>query len=184
MEPVVSLDSALVARFRSLEAMIGNTPLLAIQLRYRGEPRTVYAKYEQVNMTGSIKDRMALHILRQAYATGAIQPGDTIAEATSGNTGIAFSAVGPRAGPPGDDLHARLDEPASASTLISSFGASIVPVSRAQGGFLGSIRLSEELAAREQHVFLPCQFSNEANAEAHIHDDGPGDLASAARRRA
>ncbi len=57
--------------------------------------------------------------------------------------------------------------------LISSFGASIVPVSREQGGFLGSIRMSEELAARDGHVFLPCQFSNEANADAHMRTTGP-----------
>jgi len=88
------LDPGIAARFRGLSHLIGNTPLVAIHLRYRGQARVVYAKYEQANMTGSIKDRMALHVLRQAYAAGAIKPGDTIAEATSGNTGIAFSAVG------------------------------------------------------------------------------------------
>jgi len=172
MEPVVPLDPAVAARFKSLEALIGNTPLLAIYLRYRGEPRTVYAKYEQVNMTGSIKDRMALHILRQAYLNGEIKPGDTIAEATSGNTGIAFAAVGRALGHPVTVFmpdwmsHERM-------ALISSFGASIVPVSRTQGGFLGSIRMSEELAARDRNVFLPCQFANEANAAAHMQTTGP-----------
>jgi cysteine synthase A len=123
-------------------------------------------------MTGSIKDRMALHIMRQAYLTGQITPGDTIAEATSGNTGIAFSAIGRALGHPVTVFmpdwmsHERM-------ALISSFGASIVPVSREQGGFLGSIRLSEELAARDGHVFLPCQFSNEANADAHMRTTGP-----------
>jgi cysteine synthase A len=57
--------------------------------------------------------------------------------------------------------------------LISGFGAQIVPVSRNQGGFMGSIRLSEELAARDRGVFLPCQFSNEANADAHMRTTGP-----------
>ena len=172
MEPAVTLDPAIAARFKSLEYLIGNTPLLAIRLRYHGEPRTVYAKYEQVNMTGSIKDRMALHIMRQAYLTGQIKPGDTIAEATSGNTGIAFSAIGRALGHPVTVFmpdwmsHERM-------ALISSFGASIVPVSREHGGFLGSIRLSEELAARNGNVFLPCQFSNEANAEAHMRTTGP-----------
>jgi len=172
MESVATLDPAVAARFKSLEYLIGNTPLLAIRLTYRGEPRVVYAKYEQVNMTGSIKDRMALHIMRQAYITGQIQPGDTIAEATSGNTGIAFSAIGRALGHPVTVFmpdwmsHERM-------ALISSFGASIVPVSREQGGFLGSIRMSEELAARAGHVFLPCQFSNEANADAHMLTTGP-----------
>ena len=172
MEPVVALDPAVAARFKSLEFLVGNTPLLAIRLKYHGEPRVVYAKYEQVNMTGSIKDRMALHVLRQAYLTGRIKPGDTIAEATSGNTGIAFSAIGRALGHPVTVFmpdwmsHERM-------ALISSFGASIVPVSRAQGGFLGSIRMSEELAASQGDVFLPCQFSNEANADAHMQTTGP-----------
>jgi len=172
MEAAVTLDPAIAARFKSLEYLIGNTPLLALRLRYHGEPRVVYAKYEQVNMTGSIKDRMALHIMRQAYLAGAIKPGDTIAEATSGNTGIAFAAVGRALGHPVTVFmpdwmsHERM-------ALISSFGASIVPVSREQGGFLGSIRMSEELAAQNRNVFLPCQFSNEANAEAHMRTTGP-----------
>jgi cysteine synthase A len=172
MESAAALDPVTLARFQSLEYLVGNTPLLAIRLSYRGEPRVVYAKYEQVNMTGSIKDRMALHIMRQAYLTGRIKPGDTIAEATSGNTGIAFSAIGRALGHPvivfmPDWMsHERM-------ALISSFGASIVPVSREQGGFLGSIRMSEELASRRGDVFLPCQFSNEANADAHMQTTGP-----------
>ena len=64
MESVAGLDPVIASRFKSLEHLIGNTPLLAIHLKYHGEPRVVYAKYEQVNMTGSIKDRMALHIMR------------------------------------------------------------------------------------------------------------------------
>jgi cysteine synthase A len=172
MTGMPALDPAVAARFKALEYMIGNTPLLALHLTYRGEARTVYAKYEQVNMTGSIKDRMALHILRQAYATGRIKPGDAIAEATSGNTGIAFSAVGRALGHP---VTIFMPDWMSVErmSLISSFGASIVPVSRAQGGFLGAIRLSEEFAAREKHVFLPCQFANESNAEAHEITTGP-----------
>lgn len=166
------MDPVLAKRFKALDHTIGNTPLLAIDLLYRGEPRVIYAKYEQVNMTGSIKDRMALHILRQAYEDGRIAPGDTIVEATSGNTGISFSAIGRALGHP-----VTIFMPDWMSTermsLIASFGASIVPVSRAQGGFLGSIRMSEDLAAREPRVFLPCQFSNDANADAHAKTTGP-----------
>jgi cysteine synthase A len=77
-------------RISALSKIIGNTPLLDIYFAYLGQQRVIYAKSEQVNMTGSIKDRMALHILKEAYATGRIRPGDTIAEATSSNTGIAF----------------------------------------------------------------------------------------------
>jgi cysteine synthase A len=72
-------------KFRDLGHLIGNTPLLAIECLFRGTRRTVYAKAENLNMTGSIKDRMALQILRQGYARGLLTPGAPIAEATSGN---------------------------------------------------------------------------------------------------
>ena len=74
--------------------MIGRTPLLEVRYTFRGRKRRIFAKYEQRNMTGSVKDRMALWILRRAYETGRIKPGDVIAEATSGNTGISFAALG------------------------------------------------------------------------------------------
>ena len=72
--------------FRGLARSIGNTPMLAIRLKDHGRLRTIFAKSEQMNLTGSIKDRMALHVLRSAYESGAIKPGYQIAEATSGNT--------------------------------------------------------------------------------------------------
>ena len=74
-------------RIRGMSSLIGNTPLLAIHFKFRGHRRTVYAKAENLNMTGSIKDRMAFHILENAYAKGILNPGDHIIEATSGNTG-------------------------------------------------------------------------------------------------
>lgn len=80
-------------KFENMQAMIANTPLLGIRYRYRGTERVVYAKAEYFNLTGSIKDRVAYHILKKAYETELIRPGDCIAEATSGNTGIAFSAL-------------------------------------------------------------------------------------------
>ncbi len=159
-------------RFGFLRDMIGNTPLLALNYRWAGEVRTIYAKAERFNMTGSIKDRMALHILEQAYAQGRIQPGDRIAEATSGNTGISFSAIGRALGHqvviymPNGMSRERTD-------LIRSLGAKIVPVSHEQGGFVGSIRLCEQLAQENDHVFLPRQFSNHANVEAHQLATGP-----------
>jgi cysteine synthase A len=170
MVTATSADPA--ARFAQLKHMIGNTPLLELRLRYRGEPRVLYAKAEHINMTGSIKDRMAFHILRTAYRAGTIRPGQRIVEATSGNTGIAFSAVGRALGHP---VTIFMPDWMSQErvALIRSFGATIVPVSREEGGFLGSIRLTEELAAREADVFLPCQFSNEANVEAHALSTGP-----------
>ena len=165
-------DPAVTLRLHTLERLIGNTPLLAIEYETNGRKRTIYAKSEQLNFTGSIKDRMALHILRKAYAEGLIHAGDTIVEATSGNTGISFAAVGRALGHPVTIFipnwmsRERLD-------LIRSLGANIVPVTRAQGGFLGSIRRAEELAARRDDVFLPRQFSNTANVEAHEQTTGP-----------
>lgn len=159
-------------RFRAIREMVGNTPLLAIRCRYRGRARTIYAKAEHLNLTGSIKDRMALHILEHAYRAGAIRPGDTIAEATSGNTGIAISAIGRALGHP-VVIHMPDWMSQERVALIRAFGARIVPVSKSQGGFLGSIRLCEEMQAREGDVFLPCQFSNEANVEAHSLTTGP-----------
>ena len=169
---VVTLEPAVSSRFRALERLIGNTPLLAIDFEFRGHRRTIFAKSEQMNLTGSIKDRMALYILRQAYAEGRLRPGDTIAEATSGNTGIAFAALGRALGHPVTIFmpnwmsRERMD-------LIHSLGANIIPVTKAQAGFLGSIRLAEELAAQRDDVFLPRQFSNTANVEAHEQTTGP-----------
>jgi cysteine synthase A len=146
--------------------------MLAITFRYKGEKRVIYAKAEHYNVTGSIKDRMALYILEKAYAENRIKPGDTIVEATSGNTGIAFSAIGKALG-----HNVRIIMPDWMSKertgIIKSLGAKIIPVSKEQGGFLGSIRISEEIAAREPNIFLPQQFSNDANAEAHEKTTGP-----------
>jgi len=163
---------SLSERFAGLHRLIGNTPLVAVDFLYRGEPRVIYAKQESLNLTGSIKDRMALFILEEAYRSGAITPGARIAEATSGNTGISFAAVGRALGHP---VTIFMPDWMSAErmAIIASFGAEIVPVSAAQGGFLGSIRLSEELAARDPNVFLPCQFANPANVEAHTRTTGP-----------
>jgi cysteine synthase A len=159
-------------RFKQLKHMIGNTPLLAIRFAFRGKEHVIYAKAEHLNMTGSIKDRMAFHILKRAYQESHIQPGDTIAEATSGNTGISFAAIGRALG---HEVVIFMPDWMSEErvALIKSLGAKIVRVRRDQGGFLGSIRMTEDLAEHEPHVFLPAQFANEANAEAHEKTTGP-----------
>ena len=166
------LPSSVSDRLRALGRLIGNTAMLGVEYTWEGHRRVVFAKAEQHNMTGSIKDRMALHIIRHAYLDGRLRPGDTIAEATSGNTGISFAAIGRALGHPVTifmpDWMSR-----ERTDLISSFGASIVPVARSQGGFVGSIEMSVELAKRQHDVFLPCQFSNEANVEAHRTTTGP-----------
>lgn len=159
-------------RARELRHIVGNTPLLAIDCRFRGRARVVYAKAEHLNMTGSIKDRMALHILAQASARGLLGCGAPIFEATSGNTGIAFAAIGRALGHPVTIFmpdwmsRERID-------LMRSLGATARLVSREENGFLGCIRLAEEAAASTPGAFLPRQFSNEDNVAAHEVTTGP-----------
>jgi cysteine synthase A len=164
--------SAAEDRLWTLRRLVGNTPLLVLACRVRGRPRTVYAKCEQFNLTGSIKDRMALHIITRAYQEGRLGPSDPIVEATSGNTGISFAAIGRALGHPVTifmpDWMSR-----ERRDLIASFGATIIPVSAEDGGFLGCIRRAEEMAAGDARVFLPAQFSNVANPEAHETTTGP-----------
>jgi cysteine synthase len=101
-----------------------------------------------------------------------LQPGDTIIEATSGNTGIAFSAIGRALGHP---VTIFMPDWMSSErkNLIRSLGADIKLISREEGGFLGSIRKSEKLAEELQHSFLPRQFSNSHNSQAHYESTGP-----------
>ena len=167
-----SLDPAVAARLEALTHVIGNTPLLAVDFTFRGRPRTLYAKCEQMNLTGSIKDRMVLEVLRDGYTTGALEPGDTIAEATSGNAGISCAALGRTLGHPVTIFMPDWMSSERAQ-LLRGYGATVIPVSREQGGFLGSIRLTEDLAASHPDVFLPCQFSNHANIHAHFVGTGP-----------
>lgn len=136
--------------------------------------RSVYVKAEYYNLTGSIKDRMALHILREAYRCGNIRPGSHIIEATSGNSGISFAALGSLAGHPVTiimpDWMSR-----ERMLLIESYGAKVQLISREQGGFLGSIALSRSIAEQspEGEVFLPCQFDNQHNSDAHYLGTAP-----------
>jgi len=166
--PIVTIKR----KFLSLGHLIGNTPLLEIEFLYKKKHRRIFAKYESLNMTGSIKDRMAFHILKTSYETGTIKEGDIIVEATSGNTGISFSAIGRALGHPVTIFmpdwmsRERVD-------LIQSFGAKINPVTKEEGGFIGSIELADRLALENENIFLPHQFSNEANITAHFETTGP-----------
>jgi cysteine synthase A len=172
MSDLKVLTPEVSAQFHALHRLVGNTPLLAVDVRYRGERRRIYAKHESLSLTGSVKDRMALYVLEDAYHAGLIRAGDRIAEATSGNTGISFAALGRALGHPVSIFMPDwMSEERRA--LIASFGADIIPVSRAQGGFLGSIERADLQGASDPHVFLPHQFSNEANVRAHVETTGP-----------
>ena len=157
--------------FRELWHLVGDTPMVAINYIFNGKKSTIYAKCEHYNLTGSVKDRMALYILHQAYRRNLIKKTDTIIEATSGNTGIAFAAIGNALG-----HQVKIIMPDWLSRerveIIQSLGAEVILVSKADGGFLGSIRLAEQMAEKDEHVFLPKQFENKFNAEAHEKTTG------------
>ncbi|MBS1524858.1 MAG: PLP-dependent cysteine synthase family protein [Bacteroidetes bacterium] len=159
------------AQTDSLWRLIGNTPLLAIYYSWKGGPaQRILVKCEQYNLTGSIKDRMALYILQKAKEMALIKPNEMIVEATSGNTGIAFAAIGRALG-----HRVRIIMPDWMSverrSLIKSFDAEIELVSKEQGGFKGSICRAEHLGTFE-NVFLPRQFENRFNVEAHEQTTG------------
>lgn len=165
-EAGASAEVKLRNKLQHLWYMVGNTPLLEISYRYKSECRKLYVKCEHYNLTGSIKDRMALYILEKAYEHNLIKPGDVIVEATSGNTGIAFSAIGKALGHnvkivmPNWLSKERVD-------IIKSLGAEVILISKEEGGFLGSIQLSERMAREDNSIFLPRQFENLYNCEAH-----------------
>ncbi|HEY9361879.1 MAG TPA: cysteine synthase family protein [Chitinophagaceae bacterium] len=153
-------------KFQRLWNMVGNTPMLELHYSYKNTNRKIYVKCEHFNLTGSIKDRMALYILQKAYELGTIKKSDTIVEATSGNTGIAFSAIGKALG---HDVKIIMPDWLSRERIdiIRSLGGEVILVSKEQGGFLGSIVMSEKMARENANVFLPKQFENCYNAEAH-----------------
>ena len=172
MQKKRTMDSQAKDRIKGLESLIGNTALLEIKYRYKGKERIIFAKAEHSNMTGSIKDRMALHILKKATENGSLKPKSRIYEATSGNTGISISAIGKALG-----HSVTIFMPNWMSTerinIIRSVGATIQLVSPEEGGFKGSIAKAEEAAACHEQSFLPRQFENSDNVEAHYKTTGP-----------
>ena len=166
-------------KFRALKGLIGNTPLVRINTHFKGRNITVYTKAEMYNFSGSIKDRMALNILEKATRNGTLKPGQRIAEATSGNAGIALAAIGAALGHP---VTIFMPDWMSMErrAVLASHGADVVLVSKAQGGFLGSIKMAEDLG-RKEGAFLPRQFSNQDNCKAHCEGTAPELWAQIAR---
>lgn len=165
-DAMMQTENFIENKFRHLWKMVGNTPMLEIQYRYKSERRKLYVKCENYNLTGSIKDRMALYILQKSYELNLIKPANIIVEATSGNTGISFSAIGKALG-----HQVKIIMPDWLSKerkdIIKSLGAEVILISKAEGGFLGSIALSEQMAREDENIFLPKQFENIYNPEAH-----------------
>ena len=158
--------------YHSAAQLVGHTPLLAVDnyVRTRGLPAVILAKLESFNPAGSAKDRVALEMLRQAEASGVLQPGGTVIEPTSGNTGIGLAAMAISKG-----YRVILTMPASMSAerraLLKAYGAELVLVK--EGGMAGAVAKAEELAAAIPGSFIPGQFDNPANPAAHYKTTGP-----------
>ena len=161
-----------MAIYHSVSQLVGNTPLLSVDNygRRRQLDAAILVKLERFNPAGSAKDRVALEMLDQAEATGALQPGGTVIEPTSGNTGIGLAAMAVARG-----YHVILTMPASMSAerraLLKAYGAELVLVE--EGGMAGAVAKAEELAASIPNSFIPGQFDNPANPAAHYKTTGP-----------
>lgn len=155
---------------KNMNTIIGNTPMIKINYQYLGKKRAIYTKLEYYNLTGSIKDRVAEHILNKAYESGKLLERLPIIEATSGNTDISFAALGASRKNP-----VIIFMPDWVSTervnLMKSYGAIIELVSREEGGFLECIRRADELAEK-LGGYRPNQFSNPDNIKVHYLTTG------------
>ena len=149
-------------------SLIGNTAL--IPLHFAEVDRTLYAKAEFLNPSGSIKDRLALCIVEDAEDRGLLHADSVILECTSGNTGISLAMVGAAKG---YQVHILMSESASIERrhLIRQFGGE-VQLFKATNGYATGIDLSREMAARDANIFLPRQFENPINAQDHEHFTG------------
>ncbi len=156
--------------YPTLEATIGNTPLVRLQRLPGSTSNTLLVKLEGNNPAGSVKDRPALSMIRYAEARAEIQPGDTLIEATSGNTGIALAMA---AAIRGYRMVLIMPEHMSVErrAVMKAFGAEIILVSR-EASMEGARDLAKEMEARgEGHVLD--QFSNPDNPRAHYEGTGP-----------
>lgn len=147
-----------------LKNLIGNTPMIKIDYKFKDRLGSVYAKLEYYNYTGSIKDRLAFYIIKKAKDNGLLKEGQPIVEATSGNTGISLAAVGAFYGHP---VHIFMPEWASKERveIMKLYGANVYLVSK-DVGFKGAIAQSKELA-KKIGGFLTEQFDNELNVRMH-----------------
>ncbi|HEY3110126.1 MAG TPA: cysteine synthase family protein [Chloroflexota bacterium] len=156
-------------RYGSLLDLIGNTPLVQLRRLSPNPAVGIWMKLEGQNPTGSVKDRVALRMIQDAEASGALKPGQIILEPTSGNTGIGLALVGRLKG-----YRVRVVMPTNVSPerrqLLELYGAEVVDSPGDQGSN-GAIRLAQELAG-DRRYFMPYQYGNRANPDAHYHGTG------------
>src|ERR1700728_2925695 len=165
--------------YDSILGTIGRTPI--VRLRHLAPPdTTIYAKCEFFNPGGSVKDRLAIAIIEDAEARGTLKPGQTVVEATSGNTGIALAMVCAAKGYP---FVAVMVETFSVERrkIMRMFGARVLLTSAAERG-TGMVRKAEELA-KKHGWFLARQFENQANPAYHRSTTGPEILSDFAGKR-
>lgn len=150
---------------KNIKGLIGNTPMIKIKYRYKGIENYIYAKLEYYNLTGSIKDRIVYYILDRAIKEGSLKDNMVLVEATSGNTGIALSAIGAYLKHkvyifmPDWVSKERLD-------LMKLYGANVILVSKEEGEFKKCIEMAKEFCERN-NGFLLNQFDNTYNVDAH-----------------
>ncbi len=159
---------------KSFADLIGNTPLYAAEKfaeNVDAANATILAKLEYFNPAGSVKDRIANAMINEAEASGALKPGATIIEPTSGNTGIGLAAVAAARG-----YHIILTMPETMSierrNMLKAYGAELVLTEGAKG-MSGAIAKADELAKETPNSFIPGQFVNPANPAAHYATTGP-----------
>jgi [CysO sulfur-carrier protein]-thiocarboxylate-dependent cysteine synthase len=162
-------------RYDSLLDSVGRTPLVGLPRLSPSEDVRLWAKLEDRNPTGSVKDRPALWMVEQAEKSGQLTPGATILEPTSGNTGISLAMVAKLRGyrivcvmPENTSIERR--------QLLEMWGAEII-YSSASGGSNEAVRVAKELAAEHPDWVMLYQYGNQANAEAHYETTGPEILA-------
>ena len=150
--------------------VIGNTPMIEINYEYKGKKNKIYAKLEYYNLTGSVKDRVAYYIIKNAKEKGILKNNMPLIEATSGNTGISISALGAYYRHP---VYIFMPDWASQERvlLMKSFGANVILISESEGGFIECVKRAKKLAD-EKNGFLVNQFSNKDNFLAHYKTTG------------
>ncbi|MEU3068794.1 cysteine synthase family protein [Streptomyces sp. NPDC006906] len=169
--PLTSLAPARPAVASRIEDLVGCTPLLELRLRDLAPGARVLAKLESANPMSSSKDRAALYMLRAAEERGALRPGGTVIEATSGNTGISLAAFAASR-----DYRCVIVLPDNATAervrLLRAFGAEIVQTPSLLG-YPGAIAEAERLHAATPGSWFPCQHENLDNVRAHYETTGP-----------
>ncbi len=152
------------------KSVIGNTPMIKINYKYKGENEYIYTKLESYNLTGSIKDRVALYMINNAHKKGILKPGMPIVEATSGNTGISLAAIGAYYNHP---VYIFMPDYVSSERvkLMELYNAKVTLISKEQGGFKACVSEAKTLA-KMLGGFLTNQFANKDNFYAHFETTG------------